>query len=231
MKADLIAITTVSDPTLADYAPKLAEEVGVSYADLLSEFAGRSCYQSFSRPRASTASNDAYLANIIAQQHFSVLEHASATFYVTGVSRYLTHELIRHRHLSYSQLSTRYVDESNVEIVRHPTMTDDEWKELLELHTKAIQTYQILVNKMEARGLKRKAAREAARFALPGGIETRIVVSGNLRAWRDFFFKRWHVAADVEIRKFAGLILEELRSIAPNSLQDIPKEPYGTDEG
>ena len=68
-------------------------------AESLMEFAGRACYQSQAKPNPYTRSNSDYLANILAQGHESVLEHASASFYLTAVSRALTHELIRHRHL------------------------------------------------------------------------------------------------------------------------------------
>jgi thymidylate synthase (FAD) len=53
-----------------------------------------------------------------------------------------------------------------------------------------------------------------------------MVVTGNLRAWRDVLGKRWHEAADAEIKEFAGLVLGHLRSIAPNSFQDVPETPY-----
>ena len=86
----------------------------------LAEFAGRSCYESYDRPNPETATNAAYLQNIIRQGHGSVLEHASVTFYITGVSRSLTHELIRHRHLSYSELSQRFVDVSKTRAVVPP---------------------------------------------------------------------------------------------------------------
>lgn len=74
----------------------------VANADELGEMAGRLCYKSWKRPNPVTANNKGYIGNIIAQQHFSVLEHASATFWISGVSRSLTHELVRHRHLSFS---------------------------------------------------------------------------------------------------------------------------------
>ena len=70
----------------------------------LAEFAGRACYQSWSKPNPVTATNAGYLRHILEVGHLSVLEHGTVSFYLTGVSRSLTHELIRHRHFSYSQL-------------------------------------------------------------------------------------------------------------------------------
>ena len=76
----------------------------------LIEFAGRLCYESFNLPSEKTKTNSGYVQNVIGLGHESVLEHASVTFYIEGVSRSLSHELIRHRHLSFSELSQRYVD-------------------------------------------------------------------------------------------------------------------------
>ena len=89
------------------------------------EFAGRACYQSWSKPNPKTATNAGYLRHIIDVGHFSVLEHASVSFYITGISRSCTHELIRHRHFSYSQLSQRYVPENESQIVVPPGLEDD----------------------------------------------------------------------------------------------------------
>ena len=92
-----------------------------SGADLLPEVAGRLCYMSFRNPRP--GGNKAYIGHILEAGHGSVLEHSVFGFILTGVSRSLTHELVRHRHLSYSQLSQRYVDESDVAFVVPPLMT------------------------------------------------------------------------------------------------------------
>lgn len=199
----------------------------VTGADSLAEFAGRACYQSFHRPNPKTAANKDYLANILRQGHESVLEHASATFYIEGVSRACTHEIIRHRHLSYSQLSQRFVDESESEIVCPPALAEDQVDRdtLEEVWMEASSWYLTLVNDMTEAGLPRKQAREAARAVLPNMTETKIVVTGNMRAWRDFVKKRYTLAADAEIRKVAGLILGELRQLAPNSFQDLPTDP------
>src|SRR3954467_15992890 len=77
----------------------------------LAEFAGRACYQSWDKPNPATATNEGFLRHILEVGHLSVLEHATVTLYVSGISRSVTHELIRHRHFSYSQLSQRYVPE------------------------------------------------------------------------------------------------------------------------
>ncbi|MEU7980510.1 FAD-dependent thymidylate synthase [Micromonospora sp. NPDC049081] len=198
----------------------------------LAEFAGRSCFQSWKKPRPETSTNAGYLANILRQNHESVVEHATATFYVTGVSRSLLTELTRHRHLSLSVVSQRYVDESDARMVRPPAADSNALIGGLldDVDSAANIAYVGIVTRLTEQGMNRKQAREAARAVLPNMTETRFVVTGNLRAWRDVLRRRWHVAADAEIRRFAGLILAELRELAPNVFQDFPAEPFGTGE-
>lgn len=207
--------------------------------ETLVEFAGRACYQSFHKPNPATRENKDYLANILKQKHESVLEHATATFYVEGVSRALTHELIRHRHLNFSQLSQRFVDGSESDLVIPPAYVVDyenDSKELQHLKQEAQakmwdifemtrQGYETLVELGEEMGLPRKQNREAARAVMPNATETKIVVSGNMRAWRDVLAKRYSTHADAEIRQFAGEVLKQLRELAPGIFQDFPEEP------
>lgn len=199
--------------------------------DRLAHFAGRSCYQAWEMPRAATSTDEGYLANIISQGHFSVLEHASATFYVEGVSRNLTHELIRHRHLSYSELSQRYINMEDAVITVPPAIDSlDNWMETVgklgRTMSDAITHYEEIVATLEEAGIKGKKAREAARAVLPGATETRVVVTGNYRAWRDMLTKRYSVHADAEIRELATEILRQLKDIAPASFQDFPDSPF-----
>ncbi len=200
----------------------------------LVEFAGRACYQSWSKPNPKTATNAGYIKHIIDVGHFSVLEHASVSFYITGISRSCTHELIRHRHFSYSQLSQRYVPEGESRVVVPPGMEDD--PELRQLLTDAADAgraaYAQLLAKLEARFargqpdekigvLRRKQARQAARAVLPNATETRIVVTGNYRAWRHFIAMRASEHADVEIRRVAIECLRRLGEVAPAVFADF----------
>ena len=184
----------------------------------LVEFAGRACYQSFHKPNPKTARNADYITRTLhGQKHWSIAEHATATFYITGVSRALTHELIRHRHLSYSQLSQRFVDESEADIVLPPAVRGSEkltW-EFENAATGARHSYRELVEALSDSGLTRKQAREAARAVLPNMIETRIVVTGNLRAWHEVIERRTAPDADAEFQEVAGMIREELQRLAP----------------
>ncbi|OBG22877.1 FAD-dependent thymidylate synthase [Mycolicibacterium celeriflavum] len=204
----------------------------------LVEFAGRACYQSWSKPNPRTATNAAYIRHIIDVGHFSVLEHASVSFYITGISRSCTHELIRHRHFSYSQLSQRYVPERDAQVVVPPGIEDD--PELTEIFTAAADatrsTYNELLDRLEAKFadqpnavLRRKQARQAARAVLPNATETRIVVTGNYRAWRHFIAMRASEHADVEIRRLAIECLRRLVDVAPQVFSDF--EIYALADG
>jgi thymidylate synthase (FAD) len=195
-------------------------------ADTLAHFAGRSCYQAWNMPNEATRTNQGYINNIISQGHFSVLEHASVTFYIEGVSRNLTHELIRHRHLSYSELSQRFVNMENANLVNPPAFRGPQVPALVPIGDREGEIYKEMVELLISNGSTRKQAREAARYYLASGMETKIVVTGNHRAWRDMLHKRYSVHADAEICELAGLLLEELRKIAPAVYQDFPDTPF-----
>ena len=208
--------------------------------EALAEFAGRACYQSWSKPNPRTATNAGYIDHIIEVGHLSVLEHGSVTFYITGVSRSLTHELIRHRHFSYSQLSQRYVPERDAAFVEPDVIANDP-----ELHEKFLAAAQASVDAYAellaglASGfadapsatLRRKQARQAARAVLPNATETRIVVTGNYRAWRHFIGMRATEHADVEIRALAVECLRQLQKAAGAVFADftISTLPDGTE--
>src|SRR5690606_26893561 len=191
------------------------------------------CYQSWNRPNPKTATNKGYLDNIIKQGHFSVLEHGSLTLYVEGVSRSLLTELEPHRFLSFSVISQRYVSHDPEWIVTPPLIAenpDTAGQVFDDAVEHAMDAYNTLVEELIGRGYGRKQALEAARSVLPNAAQVKMVVTGNTRAWRDVLQKRWHVAADAEIRQFAGEVLKALREYAPNSVSDIPDRPYGTEE-
>lgn len=222
MKITLVASTRLADEWF-EFNKEWAETVDstASEPEILLEAAGRACYQSWNRPNPKTRSNRDYIAHILQVSHESILEHASATFYIEDVSRSLTHELVRHRHLSFSQLSQRFVDESKSSFVLPPAVTGMERLAMADAHLYAQKTYTVLVGRFLEKGLTRKQAREAARAVLPNATETKIVVTGNYRAWRHFIKVRGSAGADAEIRLLALEILRKLKEIAPNSFQDL----------
>jgi len=230
-------LTLVARPAFID-APHLPVDwLGDSSdGERLAEFAGRLCYMSQSNP-AKRATRD-YLENIKRQGHGSVLEHANYSILIEGVSRALTHELIRHRAgWAYSQLSQRYVDESQANFVVPPAVFGDEtleagWRRQVE---DAQKSYIALVDQlMERYGWvadkvhRRKMAREAARSVLPNATETKIVATGNARAWRTMLELRASEAAELEIRRLGVALLRLLQEEAPAFFSDF--EIYQADD-
>ena len=195
----------------------------------LAEFAGRLCYMSQKNP-ASRQTRD-YLENIKKQGHGSVLEHANYSVLLEGVSRSLTHELVRHRAgFAYSQLSQRYVDESEAHFVVPPAIVGDdalekEWRTQID---GAQKTYVRLVEQLMERYAwvgdkvhRRKMAREAARGVLPNSTETKIVVTANARAWRTMLELRSSEGAELEIRRCAVAMLKLLSKETPGFFSDF----------
>ncbi|OEV28688.1 hypothetical protein AN220_00545 [Streptomyces nanshensis] len=189
--------------------------------DFLAETAGRACYRSFNRPNPDTRHNYDYLNNVISKGHESVLAHASVTFAIRGVSRNLTHEMIRSRFLAFSELSQRYVEPDDAYTVVPPALVAAGVTDFGALDENSKNNYALLKMTLENAGLSKKQIREAARAVLPGGTETEIIVSGNIRAWRDFIKQRLSPMADAEIQALAYAILENLIVYCPNSVQDL----------
>jgi thymidylate synthase (FAD) len=202
----------------------------------LAEFAGRLCYMSQKNP-ASRATRE-YLENIKKQGHGSVLEHANYSLLLEGVSRSLTHELVRHRAgFAYSQLSQRYVDESQAHFVVPPAIVGEEvlekeWRAQVD---EAQRSYVRLVEHLMERYAwvadkvhRRKMSREAARGVLPNSTETKIVVTGNARAWRTMLELRSSEGAELEIRRCAVAIIKMLSKESPAFFSDF--EIYQADD-
>ena len=193
----------------------------------LIEFAGRACYRSWKNPGKKT--NEEYIGHILESQHFSVLEHATVSLWITGISRSLSHELVRHRHFSFSQESQRFVPATDVSFVVPPAYIGDAVliEGFREDCTLILRRYQETLAYLERKFAdlpdgtsRKKQAREAARAILPNATETRITVSGNLRSWREFVAKRATAAADAEICRLAVLIFRTLQPLAPAVWQD-----------
>lgn len=215
-----IAITQMIWPNLKEARPEFDTDAK-SGGEALIEYAGRNCYQSWAKPNPATATIGGYLANIRAQGHFSVYEHVNVTFDMQGVSRSLTHELIRHRHFSFSELSQRFVDVSNAKVITPPAMTTGDDSVLHHAMARVQVSYDRILNILTGRGLSRKQIREAARAVMPNMTETKIVVTGNLRAWRHFIKVRGTIYADAEIRAVAVGVADELSKLFPDAMADL----------
>jgi thymidylate synthase (FAD) len=223
-------ISVLARPAFSEPAHLPVKWLGESTdGERLSEFAGRLCYMSQKNP-ANRPTRE-YLENIKKQGHGSVLEHANYSLLIEGVSRSLTHELVRHRAgFAYSQLSQRYVDESEANFVMPPAIIGDEalesaWRAQMDAAQKAyvalveslMQRYAWVGDKIH----RRKMAREAARGVLPNSTETKIVVTGNARAWRTMLELRSSEGAEMEIRRCAVEILRILQSEALGFFSDF----------
>jgi len=198
-------------------------EVG---GERLAEIAGRVCYMSYGKGRKTNAE---FLGHIVEVGHGSVLEHAVWSFVFTGVSRSFTHELIRHRHFSYSQLSQRYVDESDSDYVEPDVIAGDPalhavWAEAVNAarvaYDRLVEGLQEKFADQPDKTLRRKLARQAARSVLPNATETKIFVTANARALRHFIELRGSEHADVEIRKVAVEVLRIMQAESPSIFSD-----------
>jgi thymidylate synthase (FAD) len=220
------------DRFLADHGVSWQTDTEIA-GQRLTEVAGRVCYMSFAKPRP--GGNKTYLGHILEVGHGSVLEHAAWNFIVVGVSRSLTHELVRHRAgWGYSQLSQRYVDESVAEYVEPDCIAAD--PELHRLWLDAVaqshQAYVKLAEKLQDtfrdepdRTQRRKLARQAARSVLPNATETKIFITANARALRHFIEMRASRFAEVEIRKLAVQVLRLMENEAPHLFGDYFLQP------
>jgi len=176
--------------------------------EMIIEIAGRTCYQS-------QAGNPAIIKNWIKAGHESVIEHASITFRLSGVTRAMTHQLVRHRLASYSQKSQRYVDENNFNYVMPIEIKRNE---------KAYKIFKNLMNDINTAYKKLRELdikKEDARSVLPNATTTEIITTMNFRELRNFFNLRTSKHAQKEIRSVAIEMLFEAVKIAPNVFQDI----------
>jgi len=222
-RVQLVAWTQFQPPAELDW------QTDAEGGQALAEFAGRACYQAWEKTNPGTATNAGYLDHILAVGHLGVLEHATVSFYLTGISRSLAQELTRHRHFSFSQLSPRYLPDDPA-VVEPVAIADDP-----ELHqaflgamAAAEQAHRVLIDGLQQRyagseqaGLRSKQVRQAARAMLPGAVETRMVMTGNYRSWRHFIGMRGSDHADREMRAIAVDCLRQLQSVAPNAFADF----------
>jgi len=175
--------------------------------------AGHMCYAGVSVEELKEKIDDKKVKNLlnhlIESGHLSVLEHASFTFAIEGVSRALTHQLVRHRIASYSQQSQRYVNEKEMAFVVPPTVKENKKteKKFLEFMENSRELY--------AKLIEEGIPKEDARFILPNATETRIIVTMNARSLYNFFERRLCTRAQWEIRNLANEMLKQLQKVSP----------------
>lgn len=183
----------------------------------------RQCYSEkfagdvFSDSPVSIEKQEAFVKDIVASGHQSPLEHVKFTFAIEGVSRALTHQLVRHRLASYSQQSQRYVKEKDFDFIIPPVIErNPEAKNEFEKLMAAIQqSYTRLLAFMGQDNISGEAANQDARFVLPQAAETKIVVTMNCRELLHFFEHRCCSRAQWEIRQLANMLLDICRQKLP----------------
>jgi len=184
-----------------------------SNAEKLIEAAGRTSYLSFDKEGKDTEKR--FIRMLVKSGHHSVLEHAHATFRISGASRSFTHQLVRHRLCSIIQQSQRYVDESSFNYVEPDSIKNNQQAHsvFIDFMNKAKEAY------LKLNGLKIK--KEDARYVLPNAVESQVVVSANFREWRHVIDLRGKAQSQWEIRRVAIEILKILKNCAPNVFGDF----------
>ena len=233
------------DPAL-EFPAYLEDPVALPPAEQLCKAAGQICYASFGPKRTHNEQAEKYLLNIKSSGHGSVLEHASFSLLLYGVSRSLTHELVRHRAgTAVSQLSQRFVSGRVLRFVERPEYKDDP-----ELHALFVQridaaatAYERLSEMLlerqkaggqiltaEARTDLRKKVQQCSRSLLPNETEAPLVFTANARAWRHIIEMRASAHAEIEIRALAFRAYKVLRQVAPLLFGDYEERqlPDGT---
>jgi len=185
-------------------------------AERVIELACRTCYLSFHRYNPPASTRD-LIKKVIRKKHHSVLEHALATFRIKGGSRVFTHELVRHRLMSPSQESQRYVEYGKTreyEVVVPPTVEEAGFKDrYIELTAACQNMYQEMVDG--------GVPKEDARYILPNGTTSEIVISANFREFRHIFQVRCNPRAHWEIRRVCLMMLEVMQKEAPIVFDDF----------
>lgn len=216
--------------------PELEEKLssmtslGDDDGEWLVEMAARLCYMSWAKEGETIESrcHEDHIRHLVEVGHGACIEHCTMNFIIWHVSRSLTHELVRHRIASYSQLSQRYVDSSSVCFIVPPAIQElskndpDIYRNWVGHCEQSRQLYEKLTEKLsemyshvKSRLERRKMARQAARSVLPNCTETKIFVTMNARAVRHLIELRANPAADVEIRKLAVKVFHILKTQAP----------------
>jgi thymidylate synthase (FAD) len=183
---------------------------GDGQPESLLEHAGRTCYRSETRGNPGK-----FVQARVREGHESIIEHASVTFEIEGISRACSHQLVRHRIASYSQESQRYVDMSAPEFVAPPSVSEN--PEAMEVWDAFMSQVADAYHRLRALGVRK----EDARFVLPNAAATRIIVTMNFRTLRHFFSVRCERAAQWEIRLLALEMLRQVHALAPFVFDDL----------
>lgn len=210
----LLAHTKVDEKAISEW---MSIQDASTDAETLLTMAGRNCYRSFHRPNSKTYNDDDYLRRTLGDQgHWSIAEHATATLYFTGVSRAFLAELTRHRHLSFSVESQRFINANDANFVMPPAIREHDMaahRDFIGRAEECLADYRVTQARLEH--LPKKQRNEAARALLPNAVETRMVVTGNLRAWHEVIQRRTQPDADAEMQEVMRLAKYQLHTVSP----------------
>lgn len=213
-RVTLLAQTKINEAAISEW---MDIQDSSTDAETLLTMAGRNCYRSFHRPNEATRNDADYLQRTLSGQgHWSIAEHATATLYFTGVSRAFLAELTRHRHLSFSVESQRFINAGDANIVMPPAIRESNGEIKRQFINDAGETILNYTDmQYELEDLPKKQRNEAARALLPNAVETRMVVTGNLRAWHEVIHRRTQPDADAEIQEVMRLAARQLHTVSP----------------
>lgn len=223
----------ISKNTLEDGISKFLRDRNLSWVhdndcdpELVVEAAGRICYMSFGDKQHRKTTKE-YISNILHQGHDSVLEHASFTILVDGLTRALSHQLVRHRiGFAYSQLSQQYHDESAAEFVQPHGLDENpelktqwlQWCAATRAMHDSLRSVNLQVPAFSHLNTKeqQRHSRSMARSVLPNSTCTTIMITGNARAWRHLLSIRGDIEGDIEMREYCVSIYQLLINAAPS---------------
>ncbi len=196
--------------------------IALIYAACRQCYSSKSAVELFGEKDAVGARQEEFIRKVVASGHESPLEHVKFTFAIEGVSRALTHQLVRHRIASFSQQSQRYVKETNFDYIVPPFISADKElkEEFLSIMGSIQKSYNKLLETFKSRGRVGERANEDVRFVLPQAAETKIVVTMNARELIHFFHQRCCVRAQWEIKRLADKML----SICIKELPEVFEE-------
>ncbi len=230
-----------------DFAQYLDDPVKLSAGDQLIKAAGQACYASYGPRRSMNDQAQKYLDHIKESGHGSVMEHVNITLFLYGISRSLTHELVRHRAgFAFSQLSQRYVSGKVLRFVERPEYDGnpklhdrfeqriDQYAEEYNVVAEVLMDIQQAGSEIlsgEAKTDLRKKVQQTARSVLPNETETHMFITGNVRSWRHVMEMRAEKTAEVEIRRLGVKICYIMKAVCPLIFSDytIEKIADGTE--
>ena len=214
LDVQLIAYTKLNEAVLPNLSLQSTDQGAT-----LSAIAASQCYNAghYNLKEADFSVDKVLTKRVAASGHTSILEHASASFLITGVSRALSHQLVRHRIASYTQQSQRYTDQSSFGYIVPVTIKSvpKAFKYYVTVMDNLQRSYVELLDIMCKNGYKKEEIQQDVRYILPNACSTQIVMTMNYRELGDFLGKRMCTRAQREIRIMAGRMMSLLHDIEP----------------